>query len=425
MAELENMRDEVYNGADAAYSATSNITDGSGTGSGSGGYAGGGSSSADSESSSRREGSCLADVTRILGNNPVLKKADGKMVASDLLIAGLADLLSKVSLGDTGGAREAANAVRNLMCPDHVPMLHLLRTPHFHRAVKLFVDHAHERSDFAPYQEFLAQFDAVMDSVKNDIDKCKLSGNFDLSEEVWDDPSFCAKRRAAVGQLLYRLMVRWTRSPALGGRGISFADYSLIQLGTIANLDHMTNRPGEAKSGIAVSAAAKRGKYPEVIDEAVQTEAVLAQDNARGKSAIATRQLWREASPYEKKRQDEKEEDDGDEENFCEGEEPSSEEDEDEQTFFTGDEGNESSGDEGELLPNDHEDDELFSDEDGGSSDDADDEESDDTDESDDDDDSDDDDGAAGTTSRNAKKKNRHKNRTPARTPGRSKRTRR
>ena len=411
MAALVSMRDGVYAGADEAYRATVNGADGNDDGGASSCHGGGGLSITDGSGSVGEE-SHLASIAHILGQNPMLnkrikdlskelsgilskediqddrpprrrrtsmKKADGEEVVADLLVAGAADLLSNISLGETGAVREAAITIRKLTCPAHVPMLYLLRTPRFHRAVKLFVDHAHERLDFAPYEDFLAQFDAIMDSVENDIDRCSLSGNFDMSEEEWDDPSSLPHtRRRAVGKLLYGLIVRWSRSPAFGNSGVSFADYSLTQMGAVANLDHMTNRPGEAKSGIAVSTAASSGTYPGVIDEAVQTEAVLAQDNATGKYAIATHQLLREASPYEKKKEDEKKE-----------------EDEDEQHFFTGDEG-ESSDDEGDDEGGEEAgdgDSESSSDGDGDSSpDDADDEDSDDDDEDADDEDSDDDD---------------------------------
>ena len=73
----------------------------------------------------------------------------------------------------------------------------------------------------------------------------------------------------------------------------------LSKLGAIANLDHMTNPPGEAKSGRSVTTVAYAGQYPEVIVEAIQTEAVLIFDNASGSQNIAKFQLQREASRYE------------------------------------------------------------------------------------------------------------------------------
>ena len=76
----------------------------------------------------------------------------------------------------------------------------------------------------------------------------------------------------------------------------------LSKLGAIANLDHMTNPPGEAKSGRGVTVFAYGGQYPEVIVEAIHTEAVLNFDNASGSQNIAKFQLWREASRYEKEK---------------------------------------------------------------------------------------------------------------------------
>ena len=171
-------------------------------------------------------------------------------------------------------------------------------TPYFHRITKWFVQHAHARPEFAPYSDLKAQFEAAMDAVENDIDRVSFSDAFPESERGWN--SIKPPRRVeAVGKTYYRLMVRWARSPAFGGRGESFADYPVSKLGSIANLDHMTNRPGEAKSGRSVSTCACSGLYPVVIEEAIQTEAVLIFDNASGKQNIAKFQLRREASRYE------------------------------------------------------------------------------------------------------------------------------
>ena len=171
-------------------------------------------------------------------------------------------------------------------------------TPYFHRITKWFVQHAHARPEFAPYSDLKAQFEAAMDAVENDIDRVSFSDAFPESERGWN--SIKPPRRVeAVGKTYYQLMVRWARSPAFGGRGESFADYPVSKLGSIANLDHMTNRPGEAKSGRSVSTCACSGLYPVVIEEAIQTEAVLIFDNASGKQNIAKFQLRREASRYE------------------------------------------------------------------------------------------------------------------------------
>jgi len=238
----------------------------------------------------------LVDLEKEL-SGLTMKKVDGEVI--DICNLPSSSLISSIAAGNTSQAREAARAIMSLTAPAHVGMLYLMMTPYFHRLTKWYVQHAHARPEFATYQELKSQFDEVMDSVEKDIDRVSFSEAFSLSEKGWNSIT-ASSRRERAGKTYTRLMVRWARSPAFGGRGESFADYPVSKLGAIANLDHMTNPPGEAKSGRSVTTVAYAGQYPEVIVEAIQTEAVLIFDNASGSQNIAKFQLQREASRYEK-----------------------------------------------------------------------------------------------------------------------------